>query len=77
MFLNEEKIKKLKENWIRFPIVKQNCIWCNACAIISPLVFEISEDSWISIVKELDNYENNEVDDSINACPVSAIKWSI
>ena len=75
MLLNEEKKAKLKESWIKFPQVKDNCIWCSACVAISPEVFTMNEDTWLSEVLSKDNYENSWVDDSIMACPVDAIYW--
>jgi ferredoxin len=41
---------------------------------ISGDVFDLNDDS-LSVVKELTNYENLWVDDSIMACPVNAISW--
>jgi ferredoxin len=72
--LTEEKRKKLSEAWIRAPYVNETCIGCSACVAISPEVFELN-DEWKSTVKELWNYENLWVDDSITACPVNAISW--
>ena len=72
----EEKIEEItkKMNALRKPVVDKKCIWCWACIAISPDVFDFS-DEWLAIAKELDNYEGKWVDDSISACPVSAISW--
>lgn len=58
----------------KIPFVNNNCIWCWACVAISPDVFDLN-DEWMSIVKELANYDWLSVDDSIWACPVDAISW--
>ena len=58
----------------RKPIVSSACIGCSACVAISGDVFELNDDGY-SIVKELSDYEGKDVDDSIIACPVSAISW--
>lgn len=73
--LTEEKRQKLIESWIKVPFVNESCIWCSACVAISPEVFDLN-DEWRSVVKDLDNYDNLWVDDSISACPVSAISWN-
>lgn len=72
--ITEEQIKKLQQAWIKVPYVDEKCIWCSACASISSDVFDMNDD-WKSVVKYLENYENLWVDDSIMACPVSAISW--
>lgn len=72
--LTDEQREKLKNSWIRAPYVNSSCIWCSACVAISWDVFDLNDD-WMSVVKELDNYENLSVDDSILACPVNAISW--
>lgn len=72
--LSEEQAKKLQEAWIKTPHVNESCIWCSACVAISPDVFELNDDG-LSVVKDRDNYEDLGVDDSITACPVSAISW--
>ena len=69
----ESVIKKLDN--IRRPIVNKNCIWCWACIAISPDVFDFN-DEWMAEPKILDSYEWKWVDDSISACPVSAISWN-
>lgn len=72
--LSEEQRKKLAESWIRAPYVNETCIWCSACVAICPDVYDL-DDNGLSVVKELWNYENMWVDDSISACPVNAISW--
>ncbi|MDD5197275.1 MAG: ferredoxin [Candidatus Gracilibacteria bacterium] len=59
----------------RKPVVSSACIGCGACVAISGDVFEINEDGY-SIVKDLPDYEGKDVDDSISACPVNAIRWT-
>lgn len=72
--LTEEQRKKLSEAWIKAPFVNETCIWCSACVAISWDVFDL-DDEGKSVVKELENYDNLWVDDSIMACPVNAISW--
>lgn len=72
--LTEEQRKKLSEAWVRAPYVNETCIGCSACVAISPDVFDL-DDEWMSVVKQLETYENFWVDDSIMACPVNAISW--
>lgn len=72
--LNEEQKSELKKAGLRFPDVNETCIWCSACVAISWDVFDLSDDG-LSVVKNLPNYENLWVDDSISACPVNAISW--
>lgn len=50
------------------------CIGCSACVAISPAVFDLNSEGK-SIVKTCDTYEGKNVEDSIAACPVSAISW--
>ncbi|MFA6090278.1 MAG: ferredoxin [Candidatus Gracilibacteria bacterium] len=59
----------------RKPIVSSSCIGCSACVAISGEVFELNDDGY-SIVLDIADYEGKDVDDSIVACPVSAISWS-
>ncbi len=61
-------------NKMRKPHVNSTCIGCSACVAISGNVFELDE-QWLSCVQNLDNYEGQDVDDSITACPVNAISW--
>ena len=72
--LTDEQRTKLLQSWIRAPYVNQNCIGCSACVAICPDVYDLNDD-WLSVVKELQTYENLWVDDSIMACPVNAISW--
>ena len=72
--LSEEKRQELLKSWIKAPYVNETCIWCSACVAISGDVFDLNDD-WMSVVKDLQTYENLWVDDSIMACPVNAISW--
>ena len=72
--LTDEQMKKLKESWIRYPIVEDTCIGCWACVAISEEAFEL-DDEGKSVVKHLDSYEGKSIDDSMSACPVDSIKW--
>lgn len=71
--LSENQISALK--WIiKKPHVNSACIGCSVCSAISGEVFTLNDDG-LSTVLPLDNYEGHDVDDSIVACPVSAISW--
>ncbi len=59
----------------RKPVVSNACIGCGACVAISGDVFELNDDGY-SIVMDINDYEGKDVDDSIVACPVSAISWA-
>lgn len=72
--LSEEQRKKLSDAGVRSPHVNETCIGCSACVAICPDVYDL-DDNGLSVVKELPNYENLSVDDSIQACPVNAISW--
>jgi ferredoxin len=60
---------------LRKPVVSNACIGCGACVAISGDVFELNDDGY-STVMDLSDYEGKDVDDSIVACPVSAISWA-
>lgn len=67
--------QKQQLQWIiKKPHVNSTCIGCSACVAISGDVFDLNDDG-ISCVQPLDNYDGHDVDDSIAACPVSAISW--
>jgi len=72
--LTEEQIKKLKEEGIKFPDVNETCIWCSACVAIAPEVFELNEEG-LSVVLSSNSYNEDDVNNSISACPVDAISW--
>lgn len=57
------------------PVVSNACIGCGACVAISGDVFELNDDGY-SVVIDIPDYEGKDVDDSIVACPVSAISWT-
>lgn len=42
---------------LKKPIVSSACIGCGACVAISGDVFEMSDDTCLSEVRTLDNYE--------------------
>lgn len=73
--IDPSKVAEVTAILKRKPIVSKACIGCSACVAISGDVFELNEDGY-SIVQELSDYEGKDVDDSIVACPVSAISWS-
>lgn len=59
---------------LKKPVVSSACIGCGACVAISGDVFELNDDGYSTVIA-LPNYEGKDVDDSITACPVSAISW--
>lgn len=72
--LTKEKLKALREAWIKVPGVNESCIGCSACVAIAPEVFELNDEGK-SVVIESENYNEENVDNSIWACPVDAIYW--
>lgn len=73
IMISDQHLTQLK--WtLRKPHVNSTCIGCSACTAISGEVFEFDQDG-LSCVKTLPSYENQDVDDSISACPVNAISW--
>lgn len=72
--LTENQRKKLSESGIKAPYVNETCIGCSACTAIAPEVFEL-DDEWKSVVIECSHYNQEDVDNSISACPVDAISW--
>lgn len=74
MILTEEQIKHLKETWVKFPWVKESCIGCSACVAIAWDIFYLN-DEWKSVVKALDTYNEDDVNNSISVCPVDSIYW--
>ncbi len=72
--LTEEQRKKLSEAWIKTPHVNDTCIGCSACVAIAPEVFELDENG-LSVVIAQDSYNEDDVNNSISACPVDAITW--
>lgn len=65
-----------KENTKKIPLVKDNCIGCGACVAIASEVFEFDEKTGLSVVIKQDKYNEQDVNNSISACPVSAIVWT-
>ncbi len=72
--LTDEQRKKLSEVGIKSPHVNETCIGCSACVAIAWEVFEL-DDEWKSVVLACDNYNQEDVDNAISACPVDAISW--
>ncbi len=70
--IDPKKIEPLKN--ARKPFVDATCIGCCACISISGNVFEM-DDLGYSHAKDLPSYDENNVNDSIAACPVKAISW--
>lgn len=56
------------------PHVNSTCIWCSMCVSTSEEVFSLNEEG-LSIVKNMFDYNNKNVDDAIAVCPVNAISW--
>lgn len=72
--LTEEQREALAAKWVKAPFVNETCIGCGACVAISPDAFDLNDEG-MSVVVAQDDYSDKWVDDSISACPVSAISW--
>ena len=72
--LSDEAKNKLSQSWIAYPYVENFCISCGSCVALAPNVFDFNE-KWDIIIKELSDYKNLWVEESISVCPVSAISW--
>ena len=72
--LTDDQREKLKQSWVRAPIVDETCIWCWSCVAICWNAYDLDDD-WMSIVQELDNYEWIWIEDTILVCPTNSIKW--
>jgi ferredoxin len=72
--LTEEQRNKLSESGIKAPHVNETCIGCSACVAIASEVFELNEEG-LSVVLASDSYNEDDVNNSIAACPVDAISW--
>jgi ferredoxin len=73
--IDPSKVAQVVATLQKKPLVSNACIGCGACVAISGDVFTLNDDGY-SIVLDLPSYEGKDVDDSIIACPVSAISWS-
>ena len=55
-------------------VVNQNkCIGCNTCPLLCPKVFELDTKTFKAQVKPGDHEIDEDVNNAINSCPVSAI----
>lgn len=55
-------------------IDKNTCIGCGTCAAISPKVFKMSDDGKAEVIDQEAETEEN-IQNSIDSCPVQAIAW--
>lgn len=53
--------------------IRNNCVGCGACAVISPEVFEIHDRIATVNQNKVDSHEDSCIDAAIS-CPVNAIK---
>lgn len=72
--LTDEKIKELKEKWLKYPFVDVTCIGCSACCMVAGDIFTMS-DEWMSVVLEQDIYDEDIVWEAIWVCPVNCISF--
>ncbi|MDD5213370.1 MAG: ferredoxin [Candidatus Gracilibacteria bacterium] len=72
--LTEEQREALAAKGVKAPFVNETCIGCGACVAISPDAFDLNDEG-MSVVIAQNDYSDRGVDDSISACPVSAISW--
>ena len=56
--LSDEKIKELKEKWLKFPFVNVTCIGCSACCMVAWDIFTMTDEG-LSAVIEADMYDEN------------------
>ncbi|MGN0601105.1 MAG: ferredoxin [Oscillospiraceae bacterium] len=52
---------------------KEGCISCGICVNTCPDVFEFDDDDKSTVIKEPEEYEEDEVRDAAESCPVSVI----
>ena len=55
-------------------IDEDECISCGACVDTCPEVFRMNDDN-IAEVFKADGASEEEIEDAIESCPVSCIKW--
>ena len=55
-------------------IDQDECISCGACVDTCPDVFRMNDDNLAEIFKA-DGASEEEIQDAIDSCPVSCIKW--
>ena len=55
-------------------IDQDECISCGACVDSCPDVFRLNDDN-IAEVYNQDGASEEEIDDAIESCPVSCIRW--
>ena len=55
-------------------IDQNECISCGACVDTCPEVFRMNDDSLAEIFKA-DGASEEEIQDAIESCPVTCIKW--
>ncbi len=70
--LSEEKIKELREKWLKFPFVDVTCIGCSACCMVAWDIFTMTDEG-LSAVIEADMYDEDIVWEAIWVCPVNCI----
>ncbi|MEA2020318.1 MAG: ferredoxin [Patescibacteria group bacterium] len=58
----------------KLKIDKELCIGCGLCTVIAGKTFELGEDGKAVIADPQGNSED-EIQEAINSCPVSAISW--
>ncbi len=60
---------------MKHPVVELSaCVRCNVCVETCPAVFEMTDSGFI-IVKELDVYPEEDVNEAIKNCPEDCIFW--
>ena len=61
---------------MKVPVVElSECILCDVCVEICPLVFKHSEADYIEII-DLSTYPVLEIDEAIKNCPQNCIYWT-
>jgi len=54
-------------------INEELCIGCGVCASMLEQVYEMDDDKGIAVVKSYEGVSDDEINESIDACPVEAI----
>jgi len=56
------------------PFVNNNCIGCWACISVAPDYFDYNKE-YLSEAKKCETYNEQDINNAISVCPVSAISW--
>jgi len=54
-------------------INEDKCIGCGVCASMLEQVYEMDDDKGVAVVKNYENVSKEDIEETIDACPVEAI----